>query len=168
MIPIFFMSSSLPRIRGAMHRRRVYGRNGSGGKRGGAARRGTSRFIAKCFMAGKSLKRDFLHHWCTRKLSKVVDPLDNQRFHILLLLHPLSLPSGPLLHGPGGFFVVVGKSPGDGTSVPSPGLDGEAHKNVQFCSGSAAVSSGSLSTSILSIMLPSMSTTSKRHPCQIT
>ena len=54
-------------------------------------------FLAKPFMKGKSLKRDFPCRWCTRKLSKVVDPLDNQRFYTLLL-HSLSMPAALSLH----------------------------------------------------------------------
>ena len=68
----------------------------TGGKRAG--------FLAKPFMEGNNLKRDFPYRWCTRKASKVVTPWIARDFHTPFLLHSLSIPAVPSLHGTAGFF----------------------------------------------------------------
>ena len=141
-----------------------------------------SAFLAKSFMKGNSLKRDFPCRWCTRKLSKVVTPGITRDVHT-----PLSPPfpfhtgrsvapqSGRLLFVPGkggspGKLTVSacyrGRNPAAGNRKGRT-WSGLFFQEYQF-SASCGVSSGRRSTSTLSIMLPSMSTTSKRQPCQMT
>lgn len=77
-------------------------KRGSGQDENTGCRRGA--FLAKPFMKGKNLKRDFPHRWCTRKASKVVTPWIARDFHTPFLLHSLSIPAVPSLHGAAGSF----------------------------------------------------------------
>ena len=153
-------------------------------------------FLAKYFMTGKSLKRDIPYGWCTRKLSKVVEPLDNQRFSYSS--PPFPFPCRPVrcstdrpvpFLGPvcalrrkrlcrarrsgemassvrSGFFPVFQGTKKAGRFRRPAVIRSEGTMSHQ--PGCGVSSSGSRSTSTLSIMLPSMSTTSKRQPCQLT
>ncbi len=62
-------------------------------------------FVAKPFMKGKSLKRDFPEESGTRELSKVVVPLDNQRLSYSSPPYPLSVPAGSFAPRTGRFCV---------------------------------------------------------------